>query len=104
VHDFLHTESASSDVTGVASAWARTHENRRLRVTERAKIQEPVQRQQHLVAILAAGLLQMTKIDQSVDKRFGQVDGNASRTSRWRRCDRYMRGLPASTVVDPATR
>ena len=73
------------------------------RITQRAIVQELVQRQKHLVAILAAGLFQVTEVDQPIDKRFRQVEGNSMRSSR-RRCDRYMRRPPASAVVDPAAR
>jgi hypothetical protein len=68
-----------------------------------AIIQEPVQRQQHLVAIFAVGLLQVTEVDQPIDKRFRQVEGNSTRSSRRRR-NRDTRRPPASTVVDPAVR
>jgi hypothetical protein len=61
-------------------------------------LEPAVQREQHLIAILAVGLPQVTEFDEMVDKRFGQVDGNATNPSRWRRRNRYTRRpAPSST-------
>ena len=67
-------------------------------------LEPAVQREQHLIAILAVGLPQVTEFDEMVDKRFGQVDGKAANPSRRLRRDRYKRRAFASTVVDTAAR
>jgi hypothetical protein len=67
-------------------------------------METPIQRVQHLVPILLVASAQVTEFDQPIDKRFGQVKGNSTRSSPRRRRDRYMRRAPASTVVDPAAR
>jgi hypothetical protein len=73
-----------------------------MRVTEHALIEEPIQCENYLVPILAVGRAQQTEMDQPVDKRFRQVDGNATRTSRRLRRDRCMPGrLPAPSSTRP---
>jgi hypothetical protein len=50
-------------------------------VTMRAKlalIEEPVQRQQHLVPVLAVLLPQVAELDQPVDFRFAQIECDAA--------------------------
>jgi hypothetical protein len=66
-------------------------------------METPIQRVQQLVPILLVASAQVTEFDQPVDKRFRQVKGNSMRSSR-RRCDRYMRRLPSSTVVEAVAR
>ena len=64
---------SSSDLGRSCTGFSARPTESALCVTQRAIIQESVQRQQHLVAILAVGFPQVTEIDQPIDKRFGQV-------------------------------
>jgi hypothetical protein len=71
--------------------------------TRRALVERTIERCQHLIPIVPIVPPQVAEIDQTIDKRFGQVEGNSTRSSRRSR-DRYMRRPPASTVVDTAAR
>ena len=75
-----------------------------MRGTQRALIETPIHRVQQLVPILLVASAQVTKFDQPVDKRFREVEGKATRSSRRRRRDRYMRRSPAGTVVEAVAR
>jgi hypothetical protein len=55
-----------------------------------------------LVPILAVGLPQVTEFDQPVDKRFWQIEGDSTRSSRRLRRDGCMRRTPAGIIVDTA--
>jgi hypothetical protein len=67
-------------------------------------IRKSVQREHHSVPILAVVLAQVTEFDQLVDKRFRQIDGDATRPSWRRRSNRYIRGSPANAIADMAVR
>ena len=101
--DFALKSQSSSELGRSCTGFSARPTESALCVTQCAIIQEPVQRQQHLVAILAAGLFQVTEVDQPIDKRFRQVEGNSMRSSL-RRCDRYTRRSPAGTVVEAVAR
>ena len=45
-------------------------------------IEEPVERQQHLVIVFAIGLPQVTEFDQPVNQRFRKVRSNLTKPAR----------------------
>jgi hypothetical protein len=67
-------------------------------------METPIQRVQQLVPILLVASAQVTEFDQPVDKRFREVEGKATRSSRRRRREGRMRRSPAGTVVEAVAR